>query len=289
MTMTSMETTRQKAITFRDMHLADAVVVLPNAWDHASAAIMIEAGFPAIATTSAGIALAQGYPDGEIIGRARMLEIVGHMARRCPVPVSADLEAGYGLGPDAVATTVSQAIEVGIVGCNIEDSDPQGQGLPEFDEAVERIRAGRAAADGLGIPFVLNARADPYLRQVGDGEDNFRETVRRSNAYLAAGATCVYVPGPGDAETVGRLVKAIDGPLNILGSMAGRASLTVSRYAGLGVRRISIGGSLMLATTSFARDRLVAIRAAGELDYATGALTNGELNRLIAAHPPMPE
>lgn len=268
------------------MHLAGGVVVLPNAWDHASAAIMIEAGFPAIATTSAGIALAQGYPDGEIIGRARMIETAGHMARRCPVPVTADLEAGYGLDPDAVATTVSQAVEVGLVGCNIEDSDPRGEGLLDFDEAVERIRAGRAAAEGLGIPFVLNARADPYLRPIGDGEDNFREAVRRSNAYLAAGATCVYVPGPGDAETVGRLVKAIDGPLNILGSMAGRASLTVPEYADLGVRRISIGGSLMLAAASFARDKLLAIRAAGELDYATDAMTNGELNRLIAAHPP---
>lgn len=279
------EDLKEKTAAFRDMHFNGAMVLLPNAWDHASAALMVEAGFPVIATTSAGIALARGYPDGEKMSRDAMLGICGEIARQSAVPVTADLEAGYGPGPEDVAATVTGAIEAGLVGCNIEDANPETRELFEFDEAVERIRAGRVAADGLGVPFVLNARADPYLKPVGNAEANFQEAVRRSNAYLAAGATCAYVPGPGDAETVGRLVEAIDGPLNILGSLAGRAGLTVAEYKGLGVRRISIGGSLMLAAATFARDAVVAMRDEGALDFAANAMTNRGMNLLMSKLP----
>jgi 2-methylisocitrate lyase-like PEP mutase family enzyme len=280
--MSSIEDLKQKAAVFRDMHFGDTMVLLPNAWDHASAALMVEAGFPVIATTSAGIALARGYPDGEIMSRDAMLGICAGIARQSSVPVTADLEAGYGPGPEDVAATVAGAIEAGLVGCNIEDASPETRTLFELDEAVERIRAGRAAADRLGVPFVLNARADPYLKSVGDAEANFQEAVRRCNAYLAAGATCVYVPGPGDAETVGRLVKAVNGPLNILGSLAGRPGLTVQRYHDLGVRRISIGGSLMLAAATFTRDAVVAMRDQGALDFAEAAMTNRSMNQLMS-------
>ena len=283
--MSSIETLREKAAAFRDMHLGDAMVLLPNAWDHASAALMAEAGFPVIATTSAGIALARGYPDGEKIGRDAMLGICAEIARQSPVPVTADLEAGYGPSPEDVAATVTGAIEAGLVGCNIEDANPATRTLFDLDEAVERIRAGRAAADKLGVPFVLNARADPYLKPVGDAEANFQEAARRCNAYLAAGATCAYVPGPSDAETVGGLVDAINGPLNILGSMAGRAGLSVSEYRNLGVRRISIGGSLMLAAATFARDAIVAMRDEGALGFAASAMPNREMNQLMAKLP----
>jgi 2-methylisocitrate lyase-like PEP mutase family enzyme len=127
--MASTDALREKAARFRQMHFGSDVVVLPNAWDHASAALMAAAGFPAIATTSAGVAFARGYPDGERMGRARMLEIVGAIAAQSPVPVTADLEAGYGTAPEAVAATVGAAIEVGLVGCNIEDSDPGTGGM----------------------------------------------------------------------------------------------------------------------------------------------------------------
>jgi 2-methylisocitrate lyase-like PEP mutase family enzyme len=285
--MASIDILREQAAAFRDAHFGNTMVLLPNAWDHASAALMAQARFPVIATTSAGIALARGYPDGEKIGREAMLEIVGEIARQSAVPFTADLEAGYGPRPEDVAATVTGAIEAGLVGCNIEDSNPATRGLFEFDESLDRIRAGRAAADKLGVAFVLNARADPYLRPVGDAEANFHEAVRRSNAYLAAGATCAYVPGPGDAETVGRLVEAIKGPLNILGSLAGRPGLTVAAYGKLGVRRISIGGSLMLAAATFARDAVVAMRDEGALDFAASAISNRELNQLIARLPPV--
>jgi 2-methylisocitrate lyase-like PEP mutase family enzyme len=283
--MERIETLRENAAQFRDMHLGGEMVVLPNAWDHASAALMIEAGYPVIATTSAGVAFARGYPDGERMTREAMLEICGEIARQSRVPVTADLEAGYGPAPEDVAATVRDAIDVGLVGCNIEDADPDTGALFSLEDAVERISAGHAAAQALGVPFVLNARADPYLKPVGDAEDNFQEAVRRCNAYLAAGATSAYVPGPGDAETVARLVEAVEGPLNILGSLAGRPGLSISEYARLGVRRISIGGSLMLAAATFTRDAVVAMREEGRLDFASGAITNGRLNKLMAGLP----
>jgi 2-methylisocitrate lyase-like PEP mutase family enzyme len=283
--MERIETLRENAAQFRDMHLGGEMVVLPNAWDHASTALMIEAGYPVIATTSAGIAFARGYPDGERMTREAMLEICGEIARQSRVPVTADLEAGYGPAPEDVAATVRGAIDVGLVGCNIEDADPDTGALFSLEDAVKRISAGHAAAQALGVPFVLNARADPYLKPVGDAEDNFQEAVRRCNAYLAAGATSAYVPGPGDAETVARLVEAVEGPLNILGSLAGRPGLSISEYARLGVRRISIGGSLMLAAATFTRDAVVAMREEGRLDFASGAITNGRLNKLMAGLP----
>lgn len=274
-----------KAEAFRAMHAAADPVVLPNAWDCASAALMRAAGFPAIATTSAGIAFAQGFPDGERIGRARMLEICRRIAAQSNVPVTGDLEAGYGAAPEDVAATVTGAIEAGLVGCNVEDADPRTGRLFDFDHAVARIRAGKAAADRRLAPFVLNARTDPFLLPGGDAEAKFAEAVRRANAYLEAGATCVFVPGPGDAATVGRLVQAIHGPLNVLAGRAGRPGLSVAEARRLGVRRLSLGGSLMLASATFARRALDAIREKGAFDYAADAITNAEMNALMRELP----
>lgn len=283
--MTVIDGLKAKAEMFRQMHLGDDVIVLPNAWDHASAALMAAAGFPVIATTSAGIAFAQGYPDGERMGRQRMLDIVGAIVAQSPVPVTGDLEAGYGPAPDDVAATVAGAIAIGLVGCNIEDADPRTGALLDIDFAVARVRAGRAAADALGVPFVLNARADPYLARFGDPAQCFAESVRRANAYLAAGATCAFVPGPGDAETVGRLAQAIRGPLNILSGRAGRAGLPIAEARRLGVRRLSIGGSLMLAAMTRTRAVLAEIRAKGTFDYGLDAMTNAAMNDMMKALP----
>jgi 2-methylisocitrate lyase-like PEP mutase family enzyme len=131
------------------------------------------------------------------------------------------------------------------------------------------------------VPFVLNARTDPYLLRFGDAAATFAESVRRANAYLAAGATCAYVPGPGDAETVGRLAGAIEGPLNVLAGRAGRAGLSVEEARRLGVRRVSIGGSLMLSTLTHVREVLAAIRTKGTFDYARTAITNADMNALM--------
>jgi len=283
--MSPLQTLQAKAEAFRQMHLGTDVVVLPNAWDHASAALMVAAGFPVIATTSAGIAFAQGYPDGEYMGRTRMLEVVGRIAAQSAVPVTADLEAGYGPTPEDVAATVTGAIEAGVVGCNIEDADPHTGQLLDFDLSVARIRAGRAAADKLKVPFVLNARTDPYLARIGDAQACFAESVRRANAYLDAGAMCAYVPGPGDSETVGKLAKAIHGPLNVLSALAGRTGLSLAEARRVGVRRLSVGGSLMLTTATLVRRVLADIQGKGDFSYAAQSITNREMNVLMKTLP----
>lgn len=271
---------------FARRHRQPGIVVLPNAWDVASAIMMAEAGFPAIATTSAGIAFVLGYPDGQRIGRERMLAHVAAIAEAVPVPVSADLEAGYGPRPEDVATTVREALAVGLAGCNIEDSgvgDDGRSALFDIGLACERIRAGAEAIRDTGRPFVLNARVDPYLVGFGSESANFEEAVNRANAYLAAGADCVFVPGPMDAATIGRLVQDIRGPLNVLGARAGMPStLTVADLEQLGVRRVSIGGSLTLAMLGFVQQSLRELAQSGTFTYSQSALRHPAIDALMA-------
>lgn len=274
----------EKAAAFWSLH-ESGCFVLPNAWDMPSAALIAEAGFPALATTSAGIAFAQGLPDGERLGRTRMIALCAAIARRIPLPVSADLEAGYGPTPDDVAETIRAALAAGLVGANIEDADPRTGKLFAFDLAVARIRAARAAADAAGLSFVVNARADPYLVGFGSPQQCFDEAVRRVNAYLAAGARCAFVPGPADADTIGRLAAAVKGPLNVLGGFRGAAAPPLDTLRRLGVRRVSLGGSLMLASYTATRRALEGIRDAGVFDYANGAISNGQMTALLAKYP----
>ena len=276
----------EKGAKFARSHVEPGIVVLPNAWDVGSAVMMVEAGFPAIATTSAGIAFALGLPDGQRVSGERMLECVAQIVASVPVPVTADLEAGYGSSPDDVAATVRGAIEAGAVGCNIEDATGRSdQTLFDFELACDRIRAGAEAARSKGVPFVLNARTDPYLVRFGSAEVNFVESVRRANAFREAGADCLFVPGPMDADTVGRLVSEIDGPLNVLGARGGSASaLSVADLERLGVRRVSIGGSLSVAALTFAQSALRELREHGTFGYAPGSLSNASINAIMAKY-----
>lgn len=279
-----MPTPHEKAAAFAAMHSDRGIIVLPNAWDPGSAVLMAEAGFPAIATTSAGVAFAQGLPDGQRIGRERMLALAGQIAAAVDVPVTADLEAGYGPRPEDVAATVRGAIQAGLVGCNIEDnSGDASRALFELPLAVERIHAGHEAARGSGLDFVLNARVDPYLVRRGQDTENFAEAVQRANAYRAAGADCLFVPGPADLETIARLAREIDGPLNVLGARGGQGGLAVADLARVGVKRVSIGGSLSLAVLGFVRQALAEMRERGTFSYATGALSNSEANRIMVS------
>lgn len=268
-----------RAARFAALHRSGAFI-LPNAWDVPSAALIAEAGFEAIATTSSGVAFARGLVDGEKISREAMLAVAGAIARRSPIPVSADLEAGYGLEPEAVAASVRAAIEAGLVGCNIEDSDPATGQLIDFDLAVARIRAGVEAANAAGLEdFVLNARTDPFLRGVGDPAACLAESVRRANAFAAVGAKSLFVPGPADAETIAALTAQIKGPVNIL-VRPGLAPLT--ELAALGVRRVSLGGALAGATYGFARRALAELRATGGFGLAEAAMGHGDMMGLVA-------
>ncbi len=199
----------EKAIDFRQRHRL-GVLVLPNAWDVVSARIFEDAGFPAIATTSAGIAFSLGYPDGQRISREEMIARIGRIARAVKVPVTADVEWGYGSTPEDVAQTTRELIEAGAVGMNLEDASGRAdQPLASLEHAIEKIRAAREAAAALRMPIVVNARTDIYLLAGGNPDADFQEAVRRLVAFRDAGADCVFAPGLKDAETIGRLVKAV--------------------------------------------------------------------------------
>jgi len=245
--MSDVAAQRAKAERLRALHRAPPILVLPNAWDAASAAAFARIdGCRAIATTSGAIAAAHGYPDGERIPRAEMLAAVARIARAVELPVTADLEAGYG---DA-AGTAKAAIEAGAVGLNLED------GLGPVEEHVERIRAVRAVAESAGVPLVVNARTDVFLR--GDG--NVDEAVRRGNAYLEAGADCVFPIMAADPGTIRRLAAEIHGPINILH----RPDLpSVAELERLGVARVSVGSGLYRAALAHAETLARALLEAG--------------------------
>jgi 2-methylisocitrate lyase-like PEP mutase family enzyme len=279
-----MVTLQEKASAFAKRHREPGIIVLPNAWDPGSAIVLADAGFPFVATTSAGIAFAQGLPDGQHLSRSRMLELVAQIASAvADVPVSADLEAGYGPRPEDVAATVTGAVAAGVVGCNVEDSTgDRDRPLFELELAVDRIRAGADAVRVSGLPFVLNARVDPYLVRLGTPRENLAESVRRANAYREAGAGCLYVPGVTDADAIAELVREIDGPLNVLGARGGAPSaLRVSELEALGVRRVSIGGSLAAAALALVRRAAEELRDHGTFGYTGQAMSNAEANALM--------
>ncbi len=232
-----------RAETLLALHRAPEILVLANAWDVASARIF--ARLPAcraLATTSAGIAAALGYPDGELVPPEEMLAVVARIAGSVELPVTADLEAGYG---DAAAVAEA-ALEAGAVGLNLEDGTGEADGpLVEPERHAAAIRAVRAVADGAGIPLVINARVDVYIARAGEPEARFDEVLRRAAIYLDAGADCIFVPAVADTGTIGRLVTAIDAPLNIL---AGAGTPPIAELERLGVARVSVGSGPMRAT-----------------------------------------
>jgi len=275
--------TREKAQGFLDLHHGPNILVLPNAWDVASAVLLSRQGFPAIATTSAGIGFSHGYVDGESIPRAEVMEEMRRMIAHVDIPITADLEAGYGRDPAIVAETVRQAIGVGVVGCNLEDSskgDAKDKGRPLFDVdfAVERCRAAREAADSCGIPFVLNARVDCFLHY-GKGPEVVAAAIQRGNAYVEAGATCVFIPRVTSAAEIRLLVKEIGAPLNVL---AAPGIPTVQELADLGVARLTLGSSL--ARVGYAEAIRVAreLRSSGVFALPPGTISNPELTHLLS-------
>jgi 2-methylisocitrate lyase-like PEP mutase family enzyme len=245
--------------------------VLPNAWDAGSARILEQVGFPAIATTSAGIAWALGVPDGGVLHRETMLEHVSRIVAAVSVPVTADLEAGYGDTADDVGDTVAHAAALGAVGANIEDAGRDG--LFGIDQAADRILAARAAAPSGN--FVLNARTDTYF--VGVDGDVFAETVERAARYVEAGADCIFVPGVVDEDTIRRLAEAIPRPLNVVAGLAN--TIDAPTLFSLGVKRVSLGGSLARAALSMLERAGQELLDAGTLGFLDGAIGYADLQR----------
>ena len=268
-----------KAEAFLALHDAPELLVLPNTWDVASTRVMAAAGFPALATTSAGVAFALGFPDGERIGRDEMLDMVARIATAVDVPVTADLEAGYGNRPQDAAETVRLALAAGVVGMNIEDgTGDKASPLIDAGLAADKVRAAREAADAAGVPFVVNARTDGFLFGAHGDPAVLREAVERGNAYLEAGARSVFVPFIADPALIGTLVKEIDGPLNVLG---GPRSPSLPELRELGVARVSIGGSLARAAYGLARRAAAELQGPGTFTFNEHAIPHPEMNELM--------
>ena len=216
---------KEKAIQFRGFHQGPPLLVLPNVWDAASARIIEQAGFLAIATTSSGVAASLGYSDGQHMSREMMIDAIARIVRVVECPVTADIEAGYGNSIEEVVQTVKAVIMTGAVGINIEDSPKQHEkALVDIAYQVELIKALRELATTMDVPFVINARVDVFLLAIGEPESRFEHAVRRANAYLQAGADCVYPIGILDQPLIANLVKAINGPINIMGGPPGPAT-----------------------------------------------------------------
>ena len=270
---------KKKAEAFRAMHHGPDPLLLVNVWDIASARIVEEAGFPAIATSSAGIAFARGYPDGQKIPADQMFAKIAQIADAVRVPVTADVEAGYGEGPERASRTARNVIFGGAVGMNFEDAtgDPE-RPLADLSLQVERIRSIGEAASKLDVPLVLNARTDVYLLQVGDPAKRYEEAVRRLSAYRDAGADCVFLPGIRDAETIGRVVADLRCPVNIL---AVPGSPSVAELTALGVQRISLGSGPMRATLGLLRRLAEEVRRSGTYKAMEGAPSHAEMNAMM--------
>lgn len=273
-------TQQRKAELLRSLHRTPPILVLPNAWDAASAALFARAGARAVATTSAGVANALGFADGQAAPLAQVLAATQRMAAAVQIPVSADLEAGYAETPAALQAVMRQLLATGAVGVNLEDGLPPGSSQPLRDIADQqaRLRAARVAADEAGIPLVINARTDVFLHQVGAPDSRLGETLRRLQAYAQAGADCLFAPGVADAATIAALVRGLKLPLNVL---AGPATPAVAELEKLGVARVSIGSGLHRASLAFAERLARDILAGGGFQALATDLTYTALNNLL--------
>lgn len=273
---------RTKAEAFRRMHSAGPVLLLANVWDVASARTIEEAGFPAVATSSAGIAFSQGYPDGQKIPPDQMMGAIARIAAAVALPVTADVEAGYGNRPEDAARTAREVIQAGAVGLNLEDATGDSS-KPLFDLSlqVEKIRAVQEAARRLGSVLVLNARTDVYLLEIGEPAKRYGKALDRLAAFRDAGADCVFAPGLTDAATIGRLVKDLKCPVNIL---AVPRSPRVSELTTLGVRRISLGSGPMRASLGLLRRLAEELKSEGTYRSLEGAPSHAKMNALMSAH-----
>jgi 2-methylisocitrate lyase-like PEP mutase family enzyme len=270
-----MKTQNEKAELFHSLHRGPEILILPNAWDCASARIFEEAGLPAIATTSAGIAFSLGYSDGEHISPDLMLATIGQISDCVQLPVTADLESGYG----DVAKTTTGLIAAGAVGLNLEDMEHETHSLTPIPAQAEKITMIRRIATGLGVNIVINARTDIFLAQVGEPSTRFDRACERLQAYIAAGADCVFLPGLADENIIRRVVETLKFPLNIL---AGPNLPTIPRFHELGVARVSVGSGIMRATLGLSRRIAQELKTSGTYTaLLDGTMPFAEANSLF--------
>lgn len=274
------ESQAEKARRLRALHEAPGAFVIPNPWDIGSARLLAATGFKALATSSAGYAFSRGVPDSAV-GREQMLVHLAEIAAATDLPVSADLENGFGDAPETAAQTIRLAAGAGVVGGSIEDATGRADDpIYPFELAVERVRAAVEAARALPFPFTLTARAENHLH----GRDDLRDTIRRLQAYEEAGADVLYAPGLRSREDIAAVVSALTRPVNVLMGLQG-AVLSVAELEALGVKRISVGGSLARAAYGAFLRAAREMHDRGTFTYAADAVSHVEISELLSRAP----
>ncbi|WP_411109236.1 isocitrate lyase/phosphoenolpyruvate mutase family protein [Streptomyces sp. c-19] len=266
-------TQSDNARLFRSLHTSAAPLALANAWDVASARVIEAAGAPAIATTSAGTAWSLGSPDGDILARDRALKLIARIVAAVAVPVTADIEGGYGKDAADVAETIAGVIAAGAVGVNIED----GNRPPA--ELAARLATARQSAERAGVDLFLNARIDTYLFGLGDPDTRLKETLARADLYVGAGADGIFVPGVTDTATIAALARDIPVPLNV---MAGPGAPRAAELGTLGVARVSLGSGVAQAAYAAARRAAQDLFATGGYDSLAAGIPFAELDALLS-------
>jgi len=276
-----MNPARQKSLAdaLRKLHHGPNILVLANCWDVASARVLEAEGVPAIATSSAGVAFSLGYPDGQRISRDEMLTVVARVAKAVQVPVTADVESGYGARPEDAARTAAAVIAAGAVGMNLEDStEASDTALMDVALAVEKIRAVREAGSNAGVPLVINARTDVYLNQVGAPESRYDHALRRAVAFRDPGADCIFLPGVKEPELISRFVRDVKFPINIL---AGPGFPAIAELQRLGVARVSLGSKPILTALGVLRRLAQELQQRSTYTSLESVVTYAEMQKLL--------
>lgn len=269
-----------KATKFQNLHRSGGTFIMANAWNAGSAVILEDAGFDAIGTTSAGIAYSHAVPDyeGELSFDSSLLESQ-RIAHAVAIPVSMDAENGYADSAESVHENIKLIVKTGVVGASIEDyTGTKSKPLYDIELAEERIRSAKEAVNSLGYPFTITARAECYLT---GHKDPFKEAVDRVNRYRSAGADCLFVPGIKDIDTIKRLVKEVDGPVNVVMGLTG-APITIDELRDAGVARVSIGGSLARATFGLVRRAAKEMLEQGSFEFSKLQIADDELCSLFS-------
>ena len=278
-----MRSQADKAQDFRGLHHGKRMLILPNAWDVPSARVFENAGFPAVATSSAGLMVSLGYPDGEVMDRDEFISAVRRIAGVLLVPLSVDIVAGFGKTTKEVLTTVKVILRAGGIGINIEDFVHATKKLYPIERQVENVRGIRKLGDTVGIPLVINARTDALRFGTGDEEAKFAEAVRRAIAYRDAGADCVYPMGLIDAVSIRRFLKELDFPINV---MVRKGLPPITELENLGVARVSFGPSASYAAMGLLKRAAKEVLEKGTYgNLVDGAISFDELNSLAMPKP----
>lgn len=261
----------------KDLHHQDSAFVIPNAWDAGSARLLASLGFEALATTSAGYAFSKGKRDSfAALNRAEILENAAEIVAATDLPVSADLEDGFGASAEACADTIRMACDIGLSGGSIEDATGQsGNPIYDMNQAIDRIRAASETANGL--PFLLTARAENFIC----GRPDLADTVKRLQAFSEAGADVLYAPGLPDIDAIQTVCREVDKPVNVVMGLSGK-SYTVAELSNAGVRRISVGGSFARAALGALMRAATEVKNNGTFTYAEDALADPVASQLMA-------